>query len=85
MDDKRPIGEKIAENWINGNCTDAINAGMRSGAHAAAALLYLLEYYGQEKCERFGAALIRRRRSQAGNRGMFAEERNSVFRERRPR
>jgi hypothetical protein len=82
MGDKRSIGEQIAEDWANGNRTDAVNAGSRSAAHATAALLFLLENHGAEDCERFGAALIRRRRSKSGNRGIFAEERKSVFRER---
>lgn len=72
MSDKRPIGEVIAENWVNGNCTNAVTAGMRSGAHAAAALLYLLEHHGQDEMERFATRLIMRKRSEAGNRGAFA-------------
>jgi hypothetical protein len=45
---------------------------MRSGAHAAAALLYLLEHHGQDEMERFATRLIMRKRSEAGNRGAFA-------------
>ncbi len=62
-------GREIAENWVNGNVSDAINAGMRSGADAAAALLFLLEYHGAEECERFGTALIRRKESRRRPRG----------------
>lgn len=66
---KKGKGQTAAENWINGNCTDAINACEHNGAVAAAALLFLLENYGTEELEWFGAALIKRKESRRRFRG----------------